>query len=214
MNQREAGLTEGQLLALWEEARRKARVWCGSTLARLRRGEGGFYQEEDFWQDLFVEFWDLAEAWWPTEDDLDELWALWRKRLWLDGWRVIRRAPQRLWRRPERAIDPDALELERGPDDEAAQGVRLPETAVAALLYDPDGPRALMGAGQVEAAERALWALPLGQRQALYMTVVAGMPAAEVARCLGLPRRALVYHWVRTARRRLGAMEGQGDGSG
>jgi len=51
MTQPERSLTETQLLALWEEARRKARVWCGTTLARLRRGGGGFYQEDDFWQD-------------------------------------------------------------------------------------------------------------------------------------------------------------------
>jgi len=38
MATRDAGLSEGQLMALWEEARRKARVWCGSTLAMLRRG--------------------------------------------------------------------------------------------------------------------------------------------------------------------------------
>lgn len=210
MATRDAGLSERQLMALWQEARRKARVWCGSTLARLRRGEGGFYQEEDFWQDLFLEFWELAEAWWETEEDLEELWAWWRKRLWYDGWRVIRRAPQRLWQRAEQAVEPAALALER-PDEEKVEGPRLPEAAVEALRRDPEGPQALREADQVEAAARALWALPAGQRQALYMTVVAGMPAAEVAHCLGLPRREVVYQWVRTARRQLGAMEVRDD---
>jgi len=211
MTQPEPSLTETQLLTLWDDARRKARVWCGTTLARLRRGGGGFYQEEDFWQDLFLEFWELAEAWWQADQELDELWAWWRKRLWYDGWRVIRRAPQRLWQRAERPTPPEALALERLDDDGTSQGARLPEPAVAALRHDPEGPRALLVAGRVEDAERALWALPAGQRQALYMTAVAGLPAAEVARCLGLESRERVYQWVRTARRRLDAMEVQDD---
>jgi len=208
---------ETLLMTLWEEARRRARVWCGGTLARLRRGEGGFYEEDDLWQDLFLEFWDLLAAWRESGADLAELWSLWRRRLWRDGWRVVRRAPQRLWRRPERAVEPSAMALERPQDDEAFERNRLPREAVAALRRDPDGPRAVRELARVDALERALWSLPADERQVLYLNVVVGLSAADVARALDLPRREAVYQEVRKARRHLnGCMEeivgGQDDG--
>lgn len=213
MTSDESVSSETLLMELWEEARRKARVWCGGTLVRLRRGEGGFYQEDDLWQDLFLEFWDVVEVWRRSGEGREELWALWRKRLWLDGWRVIRRAPQRLWQRVERATEPAALALERPPGDDAPDRVPLPEEAVAALRRDSDGPRALARLQRVEALERALWALPPAERQVLYLTAVEGLPADDVARCLDLPRREVVYQWMRKLRRRLApclaALEGE-----
>jgi len=194
---------ETLLMTLWEEARRRARVWCGSTLARLRRGEGGFYEEDDLWQDLFLEFWDLLAAWRQSGADREELWALWRKRLWRDGWRVIRRTPQRLWQGVERAVEPATLALERPHDDAAPERTGLPQGAVAALRHDPDGPRAVTRLARVEALERALWALPPDERQVLYLNLVVGLPAADVARCLDLCRREVVYQRMRKLRRHL-----------
>lgn len=52
-----------QCLSLWPRAREMARVHCSGTLARLRNGDGGFYQADDLWQDLFLEFWALASRW-------------------------------------------------------------------------------------------------------------------------------------------------------
>ena len=63
------------------------------------------------------------------------------------------------------------------------------------------------GAGEesagVDALEEALWALPVVERQALYLTAMVGLPAERAAAALGLSRREEVYAAVRRGRGRL-----------
>ena len=54
---------EAELLWLWQRGREMALRRCARTVARLRLGAGGFYEAEDFLQDLFLEFWALVRRW-------------------------------------------------------------------------------------------------------------------------------------------------------
>lgn len=195
-------LSEREILNLWQVAWRMARRRCAATLARLARGEGGFYSADDLQQDLFLEFWALAQAWHCRGAGLGELWLDWRRRLWGGGRRILRRAPQRLWRGVEWAVDPLAL------DPAEAQG-GAPAAAAAssgersALVQPEDAEATRHGLSRLEALERALWALPPAQRQLIYMATLLEVPPAEVARLLALKDVQVVYRRLHLARRAL-----------
>jgi len=193
-----SSLSEDELLALWQVARREALRCCASTLARLHAGDGGFYEAEDFWQDLFIAFWGLVKGWLaaaPREEqapDLDRgqaLWAAWRRLLRRGGARLLRRAPMRLWARQERPMAPYLLALEdelcQGPEA-GDPGSPLDPAALEALTQPEDAEAGHLRQACLDDLEAALWALRPGQRQVIFMATLAELPAAEVARLLGL----------------------------
>jgi len=191
-------LPDDDLLALWQVAWRMARRRCAAALARLGRGEGGFYGPDDLQQDLFLEFWALVQQWRASGQGRDALWAAWRRRLWGGGRRVLRRAPQRLWSRPEITLDPLALDPAGGSEPE--DGLRIG----ADLLVQPEDAEATRhGLAGLEALERALWALRPVHRQVLYMAAFLEAPPAEVARLLMLEDAAAVHRRLHLARRAL-----------
>jgi len=177
-------LTEEELIALWQVARREVLRRCGHTLARLRAGEGGFYEAEDFWQDLFLAFWRLLRKWQATTPgDERALWAAWRKFLHRGGAQILRRAPMRLWARREQPLAPQLLALE----DDADEAERpLDPMAQEALIQAEDAEAEYLRRACLDDLEAALWALRPGQRQVIFMATLAELPAAEVARLLGL----------------------------
>jgi DNA-directed RNA polymerase specialized sigma24 family protein len=200
-----ASLDDERLLALWNVAWPMACECCGRTLARLRHGQGGFYGAADLQQDLFLEFWALLRHWpgpWPDEDDAGDegvaLWEAWRHMLWGGGIRVLRRAPQRLWSRGEWAVDPGRLAL----DDDADRATMTPLARAAAreLVDTEDGAATGERLQRLEGLERALWALPPAQRQAIYMGVLAELPGMEAGRRLGLPAVNTFYQRLHAAR--------------
>jgi DNA-directed RNA polymerase specialized sigma24 family protein len=207
-------LSSAELLRLWEEAQRIAATSCAHTLALLRRGEGGFYEAEDFWQDLFLAFWDLARRWHasPPPHVPERLWALWRRRLRHGGYHILRQRPQRLWRGRERAVDLHDIEGEPHPTGEPAA---RPIVERGATITDPQ--RALEVYADEEEASDLLRTLSATSRQSLYLSAVAGLSSAETARCLQLVRAADVHlrvHRARNAMRRVRqarAMESQED---
>ena len=203
-----AALAEQELLRLWRVAREMAYRLCGRSLARLRAGQGGFYATEDFEQDLFLEFWDLARRWWAEKDHPDEgrLWAAWRRRLWGGGLRVLRRAPQRLWQGEEQAVDPLAWALDDGGSTggsacQAAEAHgQLPAEARAALVQADAAETTRAEAERLTRLEAALARLRPAQRQILYLTTLSGLSGAETARSLELADRDVVYQRVHAAR--------------
>lgn len=193
-------LNDDELMSLWDRARRMALAGCSGSLRSLRQGDGGFYQADDFWQDLFLDFWGLVRRW-PGGVDADnatDLWAAWRRHLWQGGQRVLRRRPQRLWRRRERTVDPDEMAL----DDRASADVAaaLPQVALDALTEDGGPEEAWAIRAREETTESSLWRLTATSRQALYLTAVAGLSQAEAARCLALAGPAQVRRRVHDAR--------------
>ena len=197
-------LSEAEPMALWRQAWRLARPRCGRTLSRLRRGRGGFYDADDFSQDLFLEFLGLLGRWQdaPRSSQAD-LWAAWRRILWQGGSRVVRRAPQRLWSGAELAVDPAELALESGDEEESdgdAGRLSLPEAARAALIQPEDGEETQERLARLEALATALQALPPGQRQLITMLALAGLPAPLVARRLGAGSTNALYQRLRLAR--------------
>lgn len=199
-------LEEEAVLDLWHEAWRVARRQCARALARLRRGEGGFYGAQDFQQDLFVEFWELLERRGVPQDgdEAAALWAAWRSVLWGGGRRILRRVPQRLWEGAEWAVDPMSLALEYDdPQEAASQGVGLPPVAREALVQAEDAEATHGRLLRVERMAAALWRLQPLQRQILYMSALRGLPAAQVARRLGLRSRNAAYQRLHRARKAL-----------
>jgi len=191
-------LSDDELLALWQVAWRMARRRCAAALARLGRGEGGFYGADDLQQDLFLEFWALARAWHASGQGLADLWAAWQRRLWGGGRRVLRRSPQRLWGRPEISYDPATLDpAEAG---EPQEGGRLWSEA---LVQPEDAEATRHSLAGLEALERALWALRPVHRQVLYMATLLESPPAEVARLLMLDDAEAVHRRLHLARRAL-----------
>jgi len=195
-------LADDELLALWEHGRRIALASCSGTLRALRCGRGGFYEAEDLWQDLFLDFWALVSRWQqaPPPRRTDELWAAWRRHLWQGGRRVLRRRPQRLWRTREVAIDPSLLELDNDPGDGREPSRALPANARQALTEPPVPEEACYTRAVVEAADRRLWALSATDRQALYLTSIVGLSRNQAARCLGLANEASVQNRAHRAR--------------
>lgn len=188
--------SEGDLLALWRVAWEMAQRLCARTLTRLSHGEGGFYGEEDFQQDLFLEFWNLACRWRQYNGSPEALWRAWRRRLWGGGRRILRRAPQRLWHNTERVIDSALMTLSDPAPEDADSMPNLievltqPEDAEAAQTRDAD----------LQALEKALWALRPAQRQILYMAAVLEISPAEVAHTLRLGSTREVYQRLYRAR--------------
>ena len=193
-------LSEEELLALWQRARRMALPRCAWTMARLRRGDGGFYEAEDFMQDLFLEFQSLVERWRAGPDPSEEaLWLAWRRILWRGGARILRRVPQRLWDRAEQAVDP--CELALGNDfsaDEAAWP--LSPDLLVALVQPEDGDGTRERLARLDALAKALWSLRPAQRQVIYMCALLELPADLVAETLGLSGSNTVYQRLHAAR--------------
>ena len=188
-------------IALWPAAQDEARRCCGETLRRLRRGEGGFYAEDDFWQDLAVEFLELSRR----AASPEALWAAWRLALAHGGARVLKRAPQRLWAGGgvERPTDPAALELELAPAEADPTGdgdAPLPPAIRAELAAPSEGLALEDGLALLDALEEGLAALPLGQRQLLYMSAVLGHTSEELAALCGLPDKLDLRQRLRRAR--------------
>jgi len=191
--------TDDALVTLWERARRVALRRCARTLARLSAGEGGFYGADDLMQDLFLEFWALLRR--HHGRDGPELWQAWERVLWGGGLRVLRRKPQRLWARRERAVSPEMLEVaDRREDDEPALGA----CARRSLVVGTDGTPGSSSGDALDDLEDALWRLRPLQRQVLYLLALRGVPADEIARRLGLGSADAVYQRARRARRALG----------
>lgn len=182
----------------WAWAQDEARRCCAATLRRLRRGACGFYDEDDFWQDAFIAFLGVAQR----AASAGELWAAWRAALAHGGKRIIARAPQRLWAQPERPYAPAALELEAltSAADDPLDGESLPYAARAALTAPTEAEALIARLIQLDTLEEALDALPLGQRQLLYMNAALGCPADELAALCGLPDAAAVRQRLRRAR--------------
>lgn len=192
-------LEEEAVLALWDRAWRMARRRCAGTLIRLRRGDGGFYGADDFYQDLFVEFWELLERRGVPQDDDEEraaLWKAWGSVLWGGGRRILRRVPQRLWTGTERAVEPATLALEY---HDAGDG--LSPAARQALVQAEDAEATRRRLSRVERVACALWRLQPLQRQIIYMSALRGLPADRVARRLGLRSRNAAYQRLHRARR-------------
>ncbi len=190
---------EANLLHLWERAQRELLRCCRHTLYRLRRGDGGFYEADDFIQDWFLEFAALVRRCHNAPEC--ELWAAWHRMLWGGGLRVLRRAPQRLWSRREWLVEPNALALaDAGDAPTLADEVRLPVGALSALTQREDAQRTQTRLNALDELEAALWALTPGQRLVLYLGALEGLPAADLARCLGLPNTNRVYARLFSAR--------------
>ena len=207
---------DDELLRLWERGRRMALACCRQTLGLLRRGAGGFYQADDFLQDLFLEFWALVkrhgERWGPppwTELQEQELYTAWQRMLYLGGIRILQRTPQRLWRGQEYAVEPRWLDLDgssgEGPQPAADMEalMRLPPEALRELTQ-PEQAESTQGTlARLEELESALWALRPSQRQIIYLAVITGMSAAQTARALGLKNYAAVRDALSQARETL-----------
>ncbi|MBC7235901.1 MAG: hypothetical protein H5T69_08670 [Chloroflexi bacterium] len=178
---------------LWPEARARALAWCAETLRRLRRGEGRFYDHDDFVQDLYLEFRETVAAYLSAIPDdtavgtddgtvtapesLEALWASWSRRLWRGGLRILRRAPQRLWT----AEAP----LQRS------------------MFLAPPSDNVLEALAALDELEEALWAISPFRRQLLYMLCLQRWPVNAVIDCLGLAGRDQVYKELYRARRAL-----------
>lgn len=199
-------LSEGELLALWRKAQRVVWRLCRRTILRLRWGQGGFYEENDFWQDLFLEFWRVARHW-QTQTRLQpglqeaDLWTAWRRALARGGKAILRRAPQRLWHAVEEPLDPEVLACWEVAESVPMAAPLAADFAPARALIQPeDGEATYLRQDALDRLERALWSLPLAQRQLLYLAVVANLPATQVAHCLGLANGNLVYQRLHTTR--------------
>jgi DNA-directed RNA polymerase specialized sigma24 family protein len=194
-------LSHEELMALWEQGQRMASARCSGTLRSLRCGKGGFYDADDLWQDLFLDFWALVRRWHdaPPPRRAEDLWAAWRRCLWQGGRRVLRR-PQRLWQGREQAVDPHELELDDDPSEEGDTRPAITPGAREALIEPLDLEEAWSTRSAAEAAERGLWGLSATNRQALYLTSIVGLSHAEAARCLGLASETSLHSRVHRAR--------------
>lgn len=211
---------DDEMLALWLRARGYVLRYCRGTLQRLREGDGGFYDADDLFQDLYLEFHALVLRWRAGEltadpvapdDPQAALYTAWQRLLARGGWRVYRRAPQRLWAGAELALAPGEIELE---DDESSDHdfTPLPAALQSQLSIGEDGARSCERLERIKSLERALWRLRPGQRQALYLATLEEMPAAEAARLLGMPNQASIYDRIYDARLALAGEVGDGRG--
>jgi len=179
-------LTEEELLALWRDGLAIARRCCARNLARLRTGEGGFYQAADLEQDLFLAFWELARAWRARgEADPETLWRAWRRALWGGGLHILRRAPQRLWASARERV-PWCSPGQASPNASPAQQALL--AGLARALVAPDDVQEECFAHAALARLRAaLEQLSDDQREILFLSADGEHTAAEIAETLGLP---------------------------
>ena len=195
-------LSKVELLALWQRARRLAFHRCTRTLWRLHRGEGGFYQADDFMQDLFLEFTALVGEWRAHPDASERgLWDAWHRLLSRGGIRVLRRRPQRLWRRAHSTGGLPSTSQGRHDQRDLAR-FRAPLTSSNPEPYTQpeDSETTREQIARLDDLEDALWALRPLHRQVIYMVTMADLPAAQVARLLGIDTPNAVYARLRTAR--------------
>jgi len=145
-------------MTLWERGRRMAAARCSGTLRSLRGGKGGFYEADDLWQDLFLDFWALVRRWHegPPPRRVEDLWAAWRRHLWQGGRRVLRRRPQRLWRGCDQPVDPQELELDGDPPEGDDDCPALTPGAREALIEPTGMEEALHHHAPFEETERRL----------------------------------------------------------
>jgi len=194
------GLDDDTLLSLWDTAEAIAGQRCQRSLARLRRGDGGFYDQDDLRQDLFLEFLALVRRTAGAENQADDgdgegaLWDHWQRILWGQGQRLLRRVPQRLW---SGAIDGPAEPLNNA---EGEEDVVDPIDRYATGAPSPEEAQCI--AGEMDRLERALWRLSPCQRQVLYMVTIADLRPADVAAQLRLSTNA-VHRRTHRARRTL-----------
>lgn len=198
-------LSPDEIEALWREAWRLARRACHATLARLRMGEGGFYDADDLHQDLFLGFRSLALTWAAQQPrpPESELWAAWRRQLWHGGARYYRRRPQRLWIGRELPLAPETLALDDGEDPDAPDRDCLPACAAEQLIEPDASLEGLQAEDAARSALAALRSLPAAQRRLLELVAVQGRSVAEAARALGLPPGQAAYQRLYRARRAL-----------
>jgi hypothetical protein len=156
-------MNDSELLTLWQRGLRLAERCCAHTLARLRNGDGGFYEADDFRQDLFLAFRELAERW-HAEGAADEgaLWTAWRRRLWHGGQRILRRAPQRLWGRSEVLFAPQ--EVDDADDIVGDNAARLARAIERALTQPEDAEAAQMQAESLSGLAQTLRKLRAARR--------------------------------------------------
>jgi len=191
-------MDERELLTLWHEGLRIAQRCCARTLGRLRDGEGGFYEADDLLQDLFLDFWGVAQSWHAAgSGDQAALWEAWRRRLSHGGARILRRAPQRLWGGAEIATPPEVFAAPEEADERSARLLRAIERA---LTQCDDAPTACEQREALDDVAQALEGMPAARAHCLTMTALQGRPADEVAETLGLPGAHSVYAQVRQAR--------------
>ncbi len=161
---------------------------CRGTLARLSAGACPFYDAADLMQDLFLAFWELSRRL-PE----DALWPAWERTLYMGAAHIVRRRPQRLWQRRERAVDPRRLLMDGG----------LPLPPTPALTEEDAGEAGALAAATVDEVEAGLWQLRPAERQVIYLLALRGLPREEAARRLRLPSGTAAASRLRRARRHL-----------
>lgn len=193
--------------ALWERAKTYIYRYCRWTLSRLRAGDGGFYDNDDFLQDLYLEFRSLLDEWQAAcnqsgqatpAPDYESLFKAWANRLARGGWRVYRRAPQRLWTGVELAIDQSVTECEPNEDSESV----LSRSLLDQLTTGSDSDALPLNTEVVDEVEKRLWMLKPTSRQAVYLCLLEGVDAATVANMLQM-KPANVYDRIYNARKSL-----------
>ena len=191
--------------ALWERAKKYIFRYCRWTLSRLRAGDGGFYDNDDFMQDLYLEFRSLLDEWQAASKEPDQatperndeaLFKAWANRLARGGWRVYRRAPQRLWAGVELAIDQSVTECEPNEDSESV----LSRSLLDQLTTGSDSDALPLNTEVVDEVERRLWLLKPTSRQAVYLCLLEGVDAATVADMLQM-KPSHVYDRIYNARK-------------
>lgn len=193
-------LAPEELEALWREAWRQARSACRNTIARLNAGHGGFYDADDFHQDLFLGFHKLALAWAACDPrpPESELWATWQRHLRHSGLRFYRRRPQRLWRGAMLPLPPEAFTLET-PEDHLPW---LNGNAAAQFIQPDEAQEALERLEERKRLFQALDHLPPPQRRLLRL-VAHGWSLPRIARKLGIAYGSPLYQRLYRARRAL-----------
>jgi hypothetical protein len=112
------------------------------------------------------------------------------------GWRVYRRAPQRLWAGVELAQEPGAAECE--VDEESGAG--LSRSPLEQLSSGSEAEALPLGSETVDEVERRLWRLKPTSRQIVYLKLLEGVDAATVASMLQM-KPAQVYDRIYDARK-------------
>ena len=191
--------------ALWERAKKYIYRYCRWTLARLRAGDGGFYDNDDFMQDLYLEFRSLFEQWKQSaaqadplapDPDYGSLFTAWANRLARGGWCVYRRAPQRLWSGVELALEQSVAECEVNEDSESL----LSRSLLDQLTTGSDSDALQLNTEVVDEVERRLWLLKPTSRQVVYLCLLEGVDAATVAEMLQM-KPTHVYDRIYNARK-------------
>ena len=189
---------------LWDRAKKYIYRYCRWTLSRLRAGDGGFYDNDDFMQDLYLEFRSLFEQWNQalaqaappaTDPDYESLFTAWANCLSRGGWRVFRKAPQRLWTGVELVIDQSITECERSEED-----TPLSRSVLEQLTTESGSDSISFDTSAVDEVTRRLWLLKPTSRQAVYLCLLEGVDGSTVADMLHM-KPANVYDRIYLARK-------------